>query len=95
MSTSPERQLEPEPVRIFDTHQESEAMVVHGLLMSAGIESVVANLGANQALWPGVGGVMVLVNARQAEEARRIIAEYNETPLEIEDVAGVDESAGE
>ena len=35
---------DPELVEVFDTKQESEALVVHGLLTSAGIESIVANL---------------------------------------------------
>jgi len=46
MSTKPTS--DPELVEVFDTMQESEAMVVHGLLTSAGIESVVANLQAPQ-----------------------------------------------
>lgn len=70
-------------------------MVVHGLLTSAGIESVVSNLGADQALWPGVGGVVVLVNPDQAEEARRIIEEYNNAPAEIEEVETQDDEADE
>jgi Putative prokaryotic signal transducing protein len=90
MSTKPEPKVDPELVPVFDTQQESEAMVVQGLLESAEIEAMVSNLGADQALWPGVGGVVVLVNPQQAEEARRIIEEYHEMPeeSEIEDVAG-------
>lgn len=93
MSAAAEPKPEPEPVRVFDTQQESEAMVVHGLLTSAGIESVVTNLGADQALWPGVGGVAVLVNPKQAEEARRIIAEYNNAATDIEEI-DTDEESG-
>jgi hypothetical protein len=85
----------PEPVRVFDTQQESEAMVVHGLLTSAGIESVVTNLGTDQALWPGVGGVAVLVNPDQADEARRIIEEYNDAPAEIEELEDDEEEVGD
>jgi hypothetical protein len=84
---------EPEPVKVFDTQQESEAMVVHGLLTSAGIESMVNSLEANQALWPGVGGVGVFVNPSQANEARRIIEEYNQAGTDIEEV-DEDEEAG-
>lgn len=76
----------PEPVRVFDTQQESEAMVVHGLLTSAGIDSFISNLGVDQALWPGAGGVVVLVSPDQAEDARRVIEEYNNAPAEIEEV---------
>ena len=91
MSTKAEPTLQPEPVRVFDTQQESEAMVVQGLLTSAGIESVVNNLGADQALWPGVGGVVVLVNPAQADEARKIIEEYNAAPDTIEEIETEDE----
>jgi hypothetical protein len=93
MSATAGSKPEPEPVRVFDTQQESEAMVVHGLLTSAGIESVVTNLGADQALWPGVGGVAVLVNPKQAEEARRIIEEYNNAAADIEEIDTEEESA--
>lgn len=74
MSTDPK--ADPELVEVFDTLQESEAMVIHGLLTSAGIESIVANLLAPQDLFPGVGGLSVRVNPAQEEEARRIIADY-------------------
>jgi hypothetical protein len=84
---------EPEPVKVFDTRQESEAMVVHGLLTSAGIESMVTSLEADQALWPGVGGVGVFVNPSQADEARRIIEEYNQAETDIEEVEEEGEDA--
>lgn len=74
MSTKPT--ADPELVEVFDTMQESEAMVVHGLLTSAGIESVVANLQAPQDVFPGVGGISVRVNPDKEEEARRLIADY-------------------
>lgn len=86
MSATAGPKSDSEPVRVFDTQQESEAMVVHGLLTSAGIESHVTNLGVDQALWPGVGGVVVLVSPEQAEDARRMIEEYNNSPSEIEEV---------
>lgn len=86
MSATAGPKPEPEPVKVFDTQQESEAMVVHGLLTSAGIESIVNSLEADQALWPGVGGVGVFVNPSQADEARRIIEEYNQAEIDIEEV---------
>jgi hypothetical protein len=67
--------VDPELVIVFDSNQESEAMVVHGLLTSAGIDSLLLSLEAAQDVLPGVGGVVVKVNAAQAEEARQIIAE--------------------
>src|SRR5262245_41434163 len=83
MSTKP--QADPELVEVFDTLQESEAMVVHGLLTSAGIDSIVANLQAPQDLLPGVGGLSVRVNPAQEEEARRIIEEFKANPAPEED----------
>jgi hypothetical protein len=75
-----EQEAQPELVAVFDTQQESEAQVVHGLLTSAGIDSVVASLDATQSVWPGVGGVVVRVNAEQADEARKLIEEYKSAP---------------
>ncbi len=77
---SVEQEAEPELVDVFGTQQESEAQVVHGLLTSAGIESVVASLDATQGVWPGVGGVVVRVNAEQADAARKMIEEYKSAP---------------
>jgi len=62
-------------VKVFDTEQESEAMVVRGLLEASGIPSVIENLDAPQDVLPGVGGVIVLVREEQAEEAARLIEE--------------------
>ncbi len=67
-------------VRVFDSDQESETMVVRGLLESSGIECDVANLEAPQDILPGVGGVVILVREEDAEEARRIIEE-NRRPI--------------
>ncbi len=74
MSTRPN--ADPELVEVFDTAQESEAMVVHGLLTSAGIDSIVTNLEAPQDVFPGVGGISVRVNQANEEEALRIIEDY-------------------
>ena len=90
MSTRPTS--DPELVEVFDTKQESEAMVVHGLLTSAGIESVVANLEAPQDILPGVGGISVRVNPAQAEEARRIIDDYRTNGASDDDSAPLDDA---
>jgi hypothetical protein len=71
-------------VRVFDTEQESEAMVVHGLLESAGIESDLTSLDAQQDILPGVGGTVILVREEDAAEARKMIEEYRQTPDELE-----------
>ena len=67
-------------VRIFDTEQESEALVVHGLLESTGIDSDVTSLAAQQDILPGVGGTIILVREEDAAKARRIIEEYRRIP---------------
>jgi hypothetical protein len=90
MSTRPTS--DPELVEVFDTKQESEAMVVHGLLTSAGIDSVVANLEAPQDILPGVGGISVRVNPAQAEEARRIIDDYRTNGASDDDSAPLDDA---
>lgn len=74
MSTRPN--ADPELVEVFDTAQESEAMVIHGLLTSAGIDSIITNLEAPQDVFPGVGGISVRVNQVNEEEALRIIEDY-------------------
>ena len=65
-------------VKVFDTEQESEAMVVQGLLESEGIDSLITNLDAPQDVLPGVGGVIVQVREDQAERARQLISESRE-----------------
>jgi len=89
MSTQPKP--DPELVEVFDTMQESEAMVVHGLLTSAGIESVVANLQAPQDVFPGVGGISVRVNPAQEEQARQLIDDYRTNAASDDDSAPLDD----
>ena len=66
-------------VKVFDSERESEALVVSGLLESAGIDSDVTSTDAAQSIYPGVGGSVILVREEQADEARRIIEEYRQT----------------
>ena len=70
-----------ELVEVFGSKEESEVMVVRGLLESAGIECLVTALEAPQDILPGVGGLVVRVTPEQAEEARRIIEEESREPL--------------
>jgi len=87
-STSTSGEERPNPneklVRVFDTEQESEAMVVRGLLESAGIDSDLTSLDAQQDILPGVGGTVILVREEDGAEARRLIEEYRQTPDELE-----------
>jgi hypothetical protein len=83
---------DPELVEVFDTMQESEAMVVHGLLTSAGIESAITNTEAAQDIFPGVGGISVRVNPAQEQEARRLINDYRANPASEEDSTPADDA---
>jgi phosphomannomutase len=87
-STEPQDRPNPNQklVKVFDSERESEALVVSGLLESAGIDSDVTSIDAAQNIYPGVGGSIVLVREDQAEEARRIIAESKE----LEETAEID-----
>ena len=76
-------------VRVFDTEQESEALVVRGLLESAGIDADMTSLDAQQDILPGVGGTIILVREEDAEEARRVIVEYRQAPAD-EETAEID-----
>jgi Putative prokaryotic signal transducing protein len=62
-------------VKVFDSEQESEAMVVKGLLDSAGIDSDLSSARLLQDAFPGLGGMIILVREEDAEKARRLIAE--------------------
>jgi hypothetical protein len=76
-----------ELVKVFDTDEESEAMVVRGLLESAGIEAMIQNREAPQDILPGVGGVVILVRPDQADEAVETIEEYRNHPTTDADEA--------
>ena len=62
-------------VKVFDSEQEPEALVVKGLLDSAGIDSDLTSASLVQDAFPGLGGMILLVREEDAEEARRVIAE--------------------
>jgi hypothetical protein len=72
-------QQRPDPneklVKVFDSEQEFEALVVKGLLDSAGIESDLTSASLVQDAFPGLGGIILLVREQDADAARRVIAE--------------------
>ncbi len=80
-----------ELVEVFGSKEESEVMVVSGLLETAGIDCMVTALDAPQDVLPGVGGVVVKVPAEQAEEARRIIEEYRASAESEDEISGEEE----
>ena len=75
-------------VKVFDAERESEALVVSGLLEANGIDNNVTSTDAAQNMYPGVGGNVILVREDQAEEARRVIATYQQA----DDTADIDVS---
>ena len=72
-------------VKVFDSELESEAMVVKGLLDSAGIDSDLTSAAFLQDAFPGLGGMIILVREEDADEARRVIAEQRQNPVSEED----------
>src|SRR5579884_4519195 len=83
MAANPHRSPDPNEklVRVFDAEQESEGMVVKGLLEAEGIDSDVVPVDLAQDVFP-LGGVMIMVREEDAERARKIIEEYRRTPNE-------------
>ena len=79
-------------VRVFDSEQETEAIVVRGLLDSAGIDSDI--VGENSPDVLPVGAVAVLVREEDAARARQLLAEYERSPEEERDEdAALEEAA--
>lgn len=65
-------------VIVFDTKDEAEAMVVRGLLESAGIDSMISNPEVPEDILPGVGEIVIRVRPDQAEAARNLIAQQRQ-----------------
>jgi hypothetical protein len=63
-------------VKVFDSEDESEAMIVKGLLESAGIDSDLTAAAMLQDMFPGLGGMIILVREEDAELARQVIEDY-------------------
>lgn len=73
--------------KVFDSEDESEALVVKGLLDSAGIDNDLTAASMIQDMFPGLGGMIIMVREEDAETARRIIAEYKRTPSDDDETA--------
>ena len=80
--TTEERRPNPNEklVKVFDSEQETEALVVKGLLDSANIESDLASASLLQEAFPGMGGMIILVRKEDEEKARSLIAESLQKP---------------
>ena len=74
-------------VKVFDSEDESEALVVKGLLDSAGIENDLTSASGSflQDSFPGLGGVIILVREEDAEKARNLIAESRRPVGDVQD----------
>jgi hypothetical protein len=91
-NSAADRQPRPDPgpnpneklVKVFDSEQEPEALVVKGLLDSAGIDSDLTSASLVQDAFPGLGGMVILVREEDAEEARRVIAEGRQSAADDE-----------
>lgn len=76
-------------VKVFESEQEPEALVVKGLLESAGIESDLTSASLVQDAFPGLGGMILLVREEDAESARRVIAEGRQSSPDDDDTAEI------
>ena len=87
-------QRRPDPneklVKVFDSEQESEALVVKGLLDSAGIDSDLTAASMVQDAFPGLGGMIILVREEDAEQARKVIAESRQSPADDDETAEIE-----
>jgi hypothetical protein len=79
-SSEPKPQPNEKLVKIFDTERESEAMMVRGLLESAGIETDLKSIDVVQDVYPGLGGVVILVREEDSAEAAKVIESYRQAP---------------
>jgi hypothetical protein len=90
-----EARRKPDPneklVKVFDSEQESEAMVVKGLLDSANIESDLASASLLQDAFPGMGGMIILVREEDAERARRLITESRQSAVSVNATQNLDD----
>jgi len=73
-------------VKVFDSEQESEALVVKGLLDSAGIENDLKSGSFLQDAFPGLGGMIILVREEDEEKALSLIAESRQAVVAVETV---------
>ena len=77
-------------MKVFDSEQESEAMVVKGLLDSAGIDSDLTSASLLQDAFPGLGGMLILVREEDAEAAKKLIADYRQSPSDDDETAEIE-----
>ena len=77
-------------VKVFDSEQESEALVVKGLLDSAGIDNDLTSASLVQDAFPGLGGTLILVRQEDAVEAHKLITEYRQPAFDDDETAEIE-----
>ncbi|HLV89130.1 MAG TPA: DUF2007 domain-containing protein [Candidatus Sulfotelmatobacter sp.] len=91
VNSSAGTQPQPNPneklTKVFDSEDESEALIVKGLLDSAGIDSDLTSASMVQEMFPGLGGMIIMVREEDAEAARRLITEQQQVPADEEETA--------
>lgn len=94
-ATAPQPNPNERLVKVFDSEEESEVMVVKGLLDSAGIENDLQSASLLQDAFPGLGGMIILVREGDGEQARNLISEYRDNqPAGDDDETEEIEAAG-
>ncbi len=91
-SSDPERSPNPNEklVKVFDSEDESEALVVKGLLDSAGVDNDLQSASLLQDAFPGLGGMIILVREEDADSARQLIADYRRSPGDDDETAEIE-----
>ncbi|HKF07006.1 MAG TPA: hypothetical protein VKB49_32100 [Candidatus Sulfotelmatobacter sp.] len=94
IDSSANTQPRPDPneklVKVFDSELESEAMIVKGLLESAGIDSDLTAASMVQDTFPGLGGMIILVRQADADAAQKLIAERQQLPEPDDETAEIE-----
>jgi hypothetical protein len=92
--SSIESSKKPDPneklVKVFDSEQESEVMIVKGLLDAAGIDNDMTSVDVIQEMFPGLGGLVILVREEDAETARKLIEESRKPAPAVDETAEFD-----
>jgi hypothetical protein len=77
-------------VKVFDSEDESEALVVKSLLDAAGIDSDLTSASLLQDAFPGLGGMIILAREEDAPAAQKIIAEQRESAIDDDETAEIE-----
>ena len=89
-STAPRPDPNEKLVKVFDSEQESEALVVKGLLDSAGIDNDMTSASLVQDAFPGLGGMLIRVREEDAAAAQNLIDEYRQPAFDDDETAEIE-----